>query len=120
MLKKEGFPGGLAVKMPPANAGDAGSIPRWGKIPRRRKRLPAPVFILAWRNPADGGAWRATVHRVAKSQTRPSDGTAGNALKGMLTRSLEGFPGGSAVKNLPASARRHGFIPGPERLHELR
>ena len=33
----------------------------------------------------------------------------GNALKGMLT-SLEGVPGGSAVKN-PASARRHGFNP---------
>ena len=34
----------------------------------------------------------------------------GNALKGMLT-SLEGVPGGSAIKNLPASARRHGFNP---------
>ena len=30
--------------------------------------------ILAWRiNPMDRGAWRATVHRVAKSQTRLSD-----------------------------------------------
>ena len=28
---------------------------------------------LAWRNPMDRGAWRATVHEVAKSQTRPSD-----------------------------------------------
>ena len=26
--------------------------------------------ILAWRNPMDRGAWQATVHRVAKSQTR--------------------------------------------------
>ena len=26
--------------------------------------------ILAWRNPMDRGAWRATVHRAAKSQTR--------------------------------------------------
>ena len=25
--------------------------------------------ILAWRIPMDRGAWRATVHRVAKSQT---------------------------------------------------
>ena len=25
--------------------------------------------ILAWRNPMDRGAWRATVHRGAKSQT---------------------------------------------------
>ena len=29
--------------------------------------------ILAWRIPMDGGAWRVTVHGVAKSQTRLSD-----------------------------------------------
>ena len=29
--------------------------------------------ILAWRIPMDRGAWRATVHGVAKSQTRLSD-----------------------------------------------
>ena len=28
--------------------------------------------ILAWRIPTDGGAWRATVYGVAKSQTRLS------------------------------------------------
>ena len=26
--------------------------------------------VLAWDNPVDGGAWRATVHRVARSRTR--------------------------------------------------
>ena len=25
--------------------------------------------ILAWKNPMDRGAWRATVHKVTKSQT---------------------------------------------------
>ena len=29
--------------------------------------------ILAWRIPMDRGAWQATVHKVAKSQTRLSD-----------------------------------------------
>ena len=29
--------------------------------------------ILTWRFPMDRGAWRATVHRVAKSQTRLSN-----------------------------------------------
>ena len=28
---------------------------------------------LAWKNPVDGGAWRATVHGVTKSQTRLSN-----------------------------------------------
>ena len=27
--------------------------------------------LLAWRIPMDRGAWRAIVHRVAKSQTQP-------------------------------------------------
>ena len=30
-------------------------------------------IVLAWRNSMDRGAWRATVRRVAKSQTRLSD-----------------------------------------------
>ena len=29
--------------------------------------------ILAWRTPMDRGAWRATVHGVAKSRTQLSD-----------------------------------------------
>ena len=28
--------------------------------------------VLAWRIPMDSGSWRATVHRVTKSQTRLS------------------------------------------------
>ena len=31
--------------------------------------------ILAWRIPMDRGAWWATVHETAKSQTRQSDQT---------------------------------------------
>ena len=29
--------------------------------------------ILAWRTPVDKGAWQATAHGIAKSQTRLSD-----------------------------------------------
>ena len=39
------------------------------KIPWRREWLPTPVSILAWMNPMDRGAWRATVHEVAESDT---------------------------------------------------
>ena len=31
------------------------------------------LSILAWKNPMDRGAWRATVHGVTKSRTRLSD-----------------------------------------------
>ena len=35
----------LTVKNPPANAGDAGSIPGKGKTPWKRKWQPTPVFL---------------------------------------------------------------------------
>ena len=39
-----GLPCGLADKGSACNAGDLGSIPRLGKMPWRRKRLPTPGF----------------------------------------------------------------------------
>ena len=33
------------------------------------KEMATHSSILAWKNPMDGGAWWATVHAVAKSQT---------------------------------------------------
>ena len=40
---------------------------------QRRQWHPAPVLLPG--NPMDGGAWRAAVHGVAKSQSRLSDFT---------------------------------------------
>ena len=59
------------VKNPPANAGDAGdvdSIPRLGRSPRGGNGNPHQYFWLE--NPMDRGAWEATAHELAKSQTR--------------------------------------------------
>ena len=52
-----GFPGGSAVKNPPANAGDArdvGSIPGLGRIPGEGNGNPLQYSCLE--NPTDGGA----------------------------------------------------------------
>ena len=60
----------LVVKNPSANAGDirdAGSIPGSGKFPEGGHGNPLQYSCLE--NPMDRGTWRATVHRVAKSQT---------------------------------------------------
>ena len=46
---------------------DAGSIPDSGRSPGGRHGNPLQYFCLE--NPMDRGAWRATVDRVAKSQT---------------------------------------------------
>ena len=46
MSQESGLPSDLAVKNPSADAGDAGSLDPWvGKIPRRRKWPPIPVFL---------------------------------------------------------------------------
>ena len=58
------------VKNLPANAGDvrdAGSIPGLGRSPGGGHGNPFQNSCLE--NPMDGGAQRATVYRVAKSQT---------------------------------------------------
>ena len=62
-----GFPGGPAVKNPPASAGDTGLIPGLGGSPGEGNGYPIPYSFLG--NPMDRGAWRATVHGIAKSQT---------------------------------------------------
>ena len=59
------------VKNPPASAGDIGSIPGLGRSPGEGNGNPLPYSRLE--NPTDRGAWWATVHGVAKSQTRVSD-----------------------------------------------
>ena len=59
------------VKNPPTNAGDVGSILGSGRSPGERNGYPLQYSCLE--NSMDGGAWWATVHRVAKRWTRLKD-----------------------------------------------
>ena len=66
-----GFPGGSVLKKLPANAGDirdSVSIFGPGRSPGEGNGKSLQYSCL--QNPMDRGAWWATVHRVAKSQTR--------------------------------------------------
>ena len=68
--RQEGFPDGSVVKNLPAkagDAGDAGSIPGSERFPGGGHSNPLQCSFLE--NPMERGAWWATVHRVAKSQT---------------------------------------------------
>ena len=56
------------VKNLPANAGDAGSIPKLGRYLGEGNGNPLQYYCLE--NSMDRGAWSATVHGVAKSQTQ--------------------------------------------------
>ena len=55
------------------NAEDLGSIPGLRRSPGEGNGTPLQYSCLE--NPMDGGTWKATVHGVAKSQTRLSDFT---------------------------------------------
>ena len=68
-----GFPGGSEVKASARNARNLGSIPGSGISPGEGNGNPLQYSCL--KNPMDRGAWRATVHGVAKSWTRLSDFT---------------------------------------------
>ena len=61
-----GFPGGSEGNASAYNGGDPGSIPESGRSPGDGN----PLQYSSLENPMDGEAWQATVHGVAKSQTR--------------------------------------------------
>ena len=72
-IHKKVFPGFTVVNNPPANSEDAGnsdSIPGLGISPGVGNGKPLQYSCLE--NSMDRGAWQATVHEVAKSQTRLS------------------------------------------------
>ena len=60
----------LVVKNPIANAGDtgySGSILRWGRSPEGGNDNPSQYSCLE--NLMDRGAWQATIHDAAESDT---------------------------------------------------
>ena len=73
-----GFPGGSEVKASACNARDLGSIPESGRSPGEGNGNPLQNSCLE--NPMDGGAWWATVYRVAKHRTQLSDLTLTNCI----------------------------------------
>ncbi|XP_052506349.1 RNA-binding protein 38 isoform X4 [Budorcas taxicolor] len=65
------FPGDSDSKESACNADNPGSIPGLGRSPGEGNGNPLQYSFLE--NYVDGGAWQATVHGVAKSQTRLSN-----------------------------------------------
>ena len=63
-----GYPGDPDSKESAYKAGNPGSIPESGRTPGERHGNPLQYSCLE--SLMDKGAWLATVHRVAKSQTQ--------------------------------------------------
>ena len=61
------FPGGSVSEQSSSNAGGPSLTPGSGRSPGEGNGYPLQYFCLE--NLMDRGAWRATVHGVAKSQT---------------------------------------------------
>ena len=61
------FPGGSDAKESACNAGDPTSIPGSGRSSGEENGYPFQYSCLE--NSIDRGAWQATAHRLAKSQT---------------------------------------------------
>ena len=66
-----GFPGGSDYKECACSAADLGSIPGWGRSPGERTVYQLQYSYLE--NSMDRRAWQATVHGVAKRQTKLSN-----------------------------------------------
>ena len=79
------FPDGSLVKNLPANAGDVGLVPGSGKSPGEGNGYPVQYSCLE--NSRDRGAWWATVHGVAKSQTRLTDRTIPKTMDAVQVQS---------------------------------
>ena len=65
------FRGGSVIKNLPANSGDTGLIPGWGRSPGEGNWNPSQGSYL--RSPMDRGTWPAIVHRVTKESDMTSD-----------------------------------------------
>ena len=66
----KGLPWWLSGKEFTCNAGDMGSVPRWGRSSEEGNGYPLQYSCLEYH--MDRGAWWATVHGVPKSQTQLS------------------------------------------------
>ena len=64
------------------------------------------------RIPKPGPPLGAALKPASEAATGLQTGFHGKLL---MSKHLQGFSGGSVVKNLPANARDSGLIPGPER-----
>ena len=69
----QGFPSGLAVKKPPAKAGEAGWIPGLGRFPKEGNSNPLQYSCLE--NTMDRGAWQGAWGHKKQSRTQLSDYT---------------------------------------------
>ena len=95
VTQQQDFPSGSAIKSPPANVGDLGSIPGSGRSPGEWNDNPLQYSCLG--SPMDRRAWRATIHGGHRRVSYDSVTDKENELPGYCTdidwNILPRFPG---------------------------
>ena len=109
-----GFPGGTSSKEPACQCGRCkrclGLVPRWGRFPGGGHGNPLQYSCLE--NPVDRGVWRATVRRVAKSQTQLSDRALTHVPDSLPCKGSPSSGSSQALKKFPCA-----HTCGTETLH---
>ena len=90
MININSFPGGSDSKDSACNVGNQSLIPRLGRSPGEANGNPPQYYCLE--NPMDGGAWQATIHRVAKSWTSLSNFTKNQYQRHLYCATVSQYP----------------------------
>ena len=109
-VKEWGFPGGVVVESPPADAGDMGSCPGPGgsHMPRSGwAREPWPLGLHVW----------SLCSATGEAKTVRGPRTANKTKQTTTKKPNQGFPGGAVVGGPPADAGDTGSCPGPGGSH---
>ena len=101
-----GFPGGSVVNNLPAKVGDTGSMPGSRKLSGEENGH--PLQYSSPENPADKGAWWATAHGLAKSQTQLSDWAQHMGISWLRLRVSTAGTSGS----IPSVGAKTSYAPG--------
>ena len=109
-----GFPGGSDSRESTCDVGDLGSIPGSRRSPGEGNGNPLQYSCLE--NPMDRGAWWATVHGVAKSQTQLSDSFTFFHSTAPLRVGKPNLCGIKPPHKLPSSKETEPKVPGE--IHE--
>ena len=105
-----GFPGDPEVKASACNEEDLGTIPGSGRSPGKGNGNPLQYSCLE--NPMDGGAWWATVHRVAKNWTWLSNFTLSYDTNQFLEGTKKIWHRHHSLEHLTSDEPTPVFLPG--------
>ena len=117
-----GFPGGSVVKNPPANAGDSGSIPGWGRSLEKEMTPHSSILVgksNGQRSLAGYSPWdcKRVRYNLVTTQQQSAAAAKSPQLCPTLCDPIDGSPPGSAIPGI-LQTRTLEWLPFPSPMHE--